>query len=117
MLSPTIIDHFYSPRNSGVLVDATHRGVAGCPGDGPYVILSFKVVGDEIQGASYETYGCPVVVTCASYVAELFTGKKIEHALSLTARDLTVLIGGIPAGKEHCPQLAVEAVQKAFAKE
>lgn len=117
MLSPTVIDHFYSPRNSGVLEEATHHGVAGSPGDGPYVILHFQVAGSTILKASYETYGCPVVVTCASLIAELFTGKSVEQALLLDSHDLTLLTGGIPEGKSYCPQLAVDALHNAFAKE
>lgn len=117
MLSPTIIDHFYSPRNTGVLEEATHHGVAGSPGDGPYVILHFKVRDGVIEKATYETYGCPVVVTCASLVAEIFTGKTVEQALRLDCNDLILLSGGIPEGKAYCPQLAVDALNNAFKEE
>lgn len=117
MLSQTIIDHFYNPRNSGVLASATHKGIAGTPGDGPYVVLYFIVADDRIVKATYETYGCPVVVTCASLVAELFTGKTVEQALKVDSNDLILLSGGIPEGKAYCPQLAVDALNNAFAKE
>lgn len=117
MLSPTIIDHFYNPRNSGSLDEATHKGVAGSPGDGPYVILHFHVESGVIRAARYETYGCPVVVTCASIVAELFQGKTVEQAWRLEQSDLELLCGGIPEGKSYCPELTIKALRDALSSE
>src|SRR5437868_4119361 len=42
MFSPAVLDHFHNPRNVGPLDGFTHRGVAGSPGDGPHMVLSFR---------------------------------------------------------------------------
>ena len=39
MLNARVLDHFHRPRNVGSLENATHKGVAGNPGDGPYPTL------------------------------------------------------------------------------
>ena len=55
MFSATVQEHTYQPRNVGELPSATHHGVAGVPGDGPYMLLWFEVVGDTIVKATYDT--------------------------------------------------------------
>ena len=114
MFSPVALDHIANPRNAGPLEGATHQGVAGDPGGGPYVILWLKVEGDHIIKATYETYGCPASVACASLSAQLLAGRTVKQALSVTPHDLMLILGGLPEGKEHCPVLAVEAIQNAF---
>jgi nitrogen fixation NifU-like protein len=114
MFSAIVQDHFYNPRNSGELESATHQGVAGLPGDGPYMILWFRVEGEHILDASYKTYGCPTAVASGSMVAQLAKGRTIPQITALSIDDLTRLLGGVPEGKEHCPQLAIEALNKAF---
>ena len=114
MFSAAVLDHSLNPRNVGPMEDATHEGGAGDPGGGPYVLLWFKVAGDKIVAGSYETYGCPAAVACASLTAEILKGRTVAQALSLTPQDLTLLLGGLPEGKEHCPKLAVQAIRSAF---
>jgi NifU-like protein involved in Fe-S cluster formation len=114
VFTAAVLDHTLNPRNVGPLQGATHEGGSGDPGGGPYVLLWFIVVGETIQEASYETYGCPAAVACASLSAQLLKGKTVSQALSITPRDLTLLLGGLPEGKEHCPVLAVKAIQSAF---
>jgi nitrogen fixation protein NifU and related proteins len=117
VLSQTALDHVANPRNAGPLPGATHQGVAGDPGGGPYVLLWFRVEGEVIREASYETYGCPASVACASLTAEILKGRTVAQALSMTPRDLTLLVGGLPEGREHCPALVVQAVKNAFSEE
>lgn len=112
--SPLALEHIANPRNSGPLQGATHKGVAGSPGGGPYVVLWMIVEGDTIKEASYDTYGCPAAVASASVTAAILKGRTIAQALALTARDLTLILGGLPPGKEDCPALAAEAVRRAF---
>ena len=113
-MSPLALDHIANPRNSGPLEGATHKGVAGDPGGGPYVILWFHVEGDVINQATYETYGCPAAVASASLTAAILKGRTIAQALSLTPNDVKLILGGLPEGREHCPVLAVQAIHDAF---
>jgi nitrogen fixation NifU-like protein len=117
MFSPAVLDHFHNPRNVGPLADYTHRGVAGSPGDGPYMILSFIVEQGIISRGAFETYGCPSAVACGSVICEVLMGKPVDVALKLESADIIRLLGGIPEGKEHSAELVVEAIRGALSQE
>lgn len=110
------LSHINNPRNVGPLEGATHYGVAGVPGEGPFVQMWFKVEGGQIKRATYKTYGCPTSIASASMVAELVAGKPIETALSITETDIKALLAYVPEGKEDCPPRVVAAVHQAFAR-
>lgn len=114
MFSAAVLDHFHNPRNTGPLDGHTHCGVAGVPGDGPSMELWFRVEEGRITEAAYRTYPCPAAMACGSVVAEVAKGRTPEQLMKLTAADIARLLGGLPEGKEHCPQLAQEAIQKAL---
>src|SRR5579871_3971983 len=115
MFSAIVNDHVYNPRNVGPLETATHEGVAGVPGDGPYG-PAIRGGGGKIVRAAYQTYGCPGAIACGSMTAQVLTGRTIEQALRLEEKDLVLLLGGLPEGKEHCPQLAIQALRKALTR-
>jgi NifU-like protein involved in Fe-S cluster formation len=72
------------------------------------------VEGGRIEKAGYETFGCPAAVACCDFIAEILQGRTVEQALSITERDLTLLIGGLPEGKEYIPPLVVQALHRAL---
>lgn len=114
MFTAIVQDHVHNPRNTGTLENATHHGVAGVPGDGPYMLMWFEVAEETIVRASYDTYGCPSAIASGSVSAEILQGRTISQALLLDATDIQRLLGGLPAGKEHCAQLTIEAIRDAF---
>lgn len=114
MFSEVVQDHFYNPRNTGPLENATHQAVIGMPGDGPYMELWFQVETATIRRATYRTYGCPAAVASASLIAELSTGRSISTLLSITCADILKLLGDLPPNKIECAQMAVDAVHRAF---
>jgi len=111
------LEQIANPRNAGPLEGATHKGVAGDPGGGPYVILWTIVEGDRILKASYECNGCPASIASSGVAAQILCGRTVEQALSITAQDLTLIVGELPPGKEYCPRLVVEAIAAALRKE
>ena len=56
--SEIVLDHFYSPRNAYRMEKPDVVGKAGDPGSGPFMLLFFRVEGDRIAQASFQTYGC-----------------------------------------------------------
>jgi nitrogen fixation NifU-like protein len=88
--------------------------MAGTPGEGPYLLLWFEVSEGVIVRASYQTYGCPSAIASGSIAAQVLVGRRIEQAALLTAEDILLLLGGLPAGKEHCAKLVVTALANAF---
>ena len=117
MFSALATEHIAVPRNVGPLAEATHQGVAGVPGDGPFMILWFQVENGKILKAAYATYGCPAAVASGSITASVLTGRTVELALRLTAEDIIRILQGLPEGKEECAQLAATALQNAFREE
>lgn len=121
MFSAVVMDHVLNPRNAGPMPEATHVGVAGCPGDGPYVILHLLVEGGVVQKASYETYGCPAAIACSSLLCELLLGRRPCIVERLTDGDLESLLKGLPDGKRGIASLALcaarDAVLELFAAE
>ncbi len=114
VLSPVAAEHVHSPRNAGRLDGATHVGVGGTPGEGPYVRLWLVLEGDTIRKASYECNGCPSSVAAASMSAQILIGRTVAQALRLEASDLLLILGGLPEGKESYAELAVRAVKSAL---
>ena len=114
MFSAIALEHIADPKHSGSLEDATHFGGFGDPGGGPYVQLWLNVEGDKIVKASYETYGCPAAIATADFTAELLRGRTVAQALSITPKDLILLLGGLPEGKEGVPGMVVQALHRAL---
>lgn len=114
MLSDRVQDHVARPRNVGELSDANRLGIAGVPGDGPFVKIWLKVEGDTILKATYETNGCPSSVGCSSALCELSVGRKLENMKLLEPRELELYLGGLPEGKGYYAVLAIQALRAAM---
>ena len=111
-----IVDNLvHAPRFSGPLEGATHEGVAGDPGEGPHLRLWLRMDGDHILHAAYHTYGCPAAIASGEMLCLLLVGRTRAQAQRLTVSDLIRVLGGLPEGKEHCPQLALSALNKCLA--
>ena len=78
--------------------------------------LTFTVKGEILTDLRYETYGCPSAIASGSWVTEWAKGKTREQAQRLEPGELMLMLGGLPLGKEHAPQLAVTALRSALAQ-
>jgi nitrogen fixation NifU-like protein len=114
MFSPLALDHIQNRRNVGEVEGATHKGVAGVRGEGPFVELSFKVSNDRIEHCRYQTNGCPTSIASASIIASILVGRTISEALRVDEDDIRHLLGSLPEGKEDCPRRVVSAIQHAL---
>lgn len=114
MLSDRAAEHVHSPRNAGPILNATHVGYGGTPGEGPYSRLWLEIQAQTIQRAGYECNGCPSSIAASSMVAQIVTGRSVDQALRLTSADVLLLLDGLPEGKGYYADLAVEALQNAL---
>jgi nitrogen fixation NifU-like protein len=114
--SDVLMEHFTHPRNVGRLAHPDAIGVAGTPGDGPYFVLSIRVLEDRIVQSAYQTYGCGPTIASGSLLTELIQDRTLADCLSLTAASLAEALGGVPPDKLHCPALAVGALHAAVCK-
>jgi nitrogen fixation NifU-like protein len=110
------LDHFNHPRNVGTLESPTAVGTEGVPGQGNYMAIHIRVEAGRITDIRYQTYGCPGAIACGSAVTELARGRTLEEAEGITRDDVDRLLGGLPLGKGHCADLAVNALRNALGK-
>ena len=110
MYSDSLLELFESRAHAGSLPDATHRGEAGAPGQGPYVQLWLRVEDGVIRKARFKTYGCPAAIACAEAACGWSEGKALAELARVSADEIAASVAGVPEGKEHCPELAATAL-------
>jgi hypothetical protein len=80
-------------------------GMAGMPGNGPFMVLSLRVGDGPIAAARFQTYGCGPTIASGSVLTEMITGRTIDECRELTAQDLILALDGVPPDKLHGPAL------------
>jgi len=114
MYSDLVMDHFMSPRNVGAIADADGVGMVGNPVCGDLMKIFIKVNGDRIEDIKFQTFGCGAAIATSSMVTEMVKGKTLEEALAISNKTVATALGGLPANKMHCSNLAADAVHMAI---
>ena len=112
--SPTLMDHFQSPRNRGQLDDPDLVGVAGVPGRGRFLVLYLKVDGDCVSIVRFRCHGCGVTIACGSALSELIQGQSLETCQSICDADIVRALDGVPPNRGDCPAFAISALGDAL---
>jgi len=109
-----VLDHFRNPRNIGEIKNADGVGTVGNPVCGDVMTIYIKVKNNIIQDIKFKTYGCAAAIASSSIATEMVKGKTLDEALKLTRNDVAEELGGLPAYKLHCSNLAADALRKAI---
>jgi len=109
-----VFDHFRNPRNMGEIKNADGIGKVGNPKCGDVMVIYIKVKDDKIIDIKFKTFGCTAAIASSSIATELVKGKTLEEALNLTRDDVAKELGGLPAVKMHCSNLAADALREAI---
>jgi nitrogen fixation NifU-like protein len=114
MYSEKVMDHFYKPRNVGVIENADGVGKVGNPVCGDMMELFIKVENEVIKDIKFRTFGCGAAIATSSMVTELVKGKTLEEALRISNKTVAEALGGLPKQKMHCSVLGEEALDAAI---
>ena len=114
MYTDLVMDHFSNPRNVGEIEDADGVGQIGNPVCGDVMRISIDVEDDHIADVKFKTFGCGAAVATASMVTEMGKGKTLEEAADISNKAVAEALGGLPANKMHCSNLAADALHLAI---
>ena len=110
-----VMDHFRNPRNMGELKDADAEATVGNPSCGDVMKIMIKVNDDRISDIRFQTMGCAAAIATSSMATELAKGKKLAEAEKISNKDVSLALGELPPIKEHCSNLAADALRLAIA--
>ncbi len=114
MYSELVMEHFSNPRNVGVIEDAHGVGKVGNPLCGDVMEMFIKVEDNRITDVKFRTFGCGAAIATSSIATEMIKGKAIGEAVQLSNKAVAEALGGLPAQKMHCSNLAADAVRSAI---
>lgn len=114
MYSKTVMDHFKSPRNVGIIDDAAGVGEIGNPLCGDMMTIYLKIENDVIDDIKFQTFGCGAAIAVSSMLTEIAKGKTLDEAKKITNKDVAAALDGLPKNKLHCSNLGADALQAAI---
>jgi len=107
-------EHFFHPRNVGEIKNADGIGKVGNPTCGDVMAIYIKVKDNRISEIKFKTFGCTAAIATSSVLTEMAKGKTLDEALKITRDDVANELGGLPAIKLHCSNLAADALREAI---
>jgi nitrogen fixation NifU-like protein len=114
MYTDKVMDHFMNPKNMGEMKDADGIGKVGNPVCGDLMWVFIKVRDDVLVDVKFKTFGCGAAIATSSMVTTLAIGKTLDEGLKITRADVAKELGGLPAIKMHCSNLAADALHAAI---
>ncbi|HHW27608.1 MAG TPA: Fe-S cluster assembly scaffold protein NifU [Firmicutes bacterium] len=114
MYNDKVMDHFMNPRNVGEIQDADGAGQVGNPVCGDVMRITIRVEDGKIADIKFRTFGCGAAIATSSMVTELVKGLTLDEAMEVSNKAVAEALGGLPAQKMHCSNLAADALHKAI---
>jgi NifU-like protein involved in Fe-S cluster formation len=106
-----LLNHIENPRNVGELPPPALTVEVVNSACGDRIRLSLQFDQHQITAARMRAYGCPPTLAAASALTELLIGRTVLEASQLETTELISALNGLPRGKLHAADLAIEALQ------
>jgi NifU-like protein involved in Fe-S cluster formation len=120
LYSDIVKEHFFNPKNFSTATPVGYNamGMVGSPacGDMMKVWLKINPATEKIEDFKWQTFGCASAIASTSALSEIVLengGKTVDEALTITAQDIMVRLGGLPQIKIHCSVLGDQALEAA----
>lgn len=114
MYTEQVMDHFRNPRNVGEVENPDGVGEVGNPVCGDMMKITIRVRDGRLEDVKFKTLGCGAAIATSSITTEMARGKTLEEALDITRDQVAAALGGLPANKMHCSNLAADGLHKAI---
>lgn len=112
--SEKVMEHFRNPRNVGEIENPDGVGTVGNPVCGDVMKITIRVEEDRLVDIKFMTLGCGAAVATSSMVTEMAKDKHICDALQISRDAVAEALGGLPAAKMHCSNLAADGLRAAI---
>jgi nitrogen fixation NifU-like protein len=112
--SATTVEHFRHPRNVGRLDDCDAFGAVEDRSTANYVSFYLKLVNGRVSAARFRTLGCSACIAASSVATELVLDRSTDGVRAISASRILAALGGLPPAKEHCAELAAQALRAAI---
>lgn len=76
--------------------------------------LFIRVDSGRIIEATFLTFGCSAAIASSNLTTEMIKNKTIDEALSISDKNISEALGGLPPSKIHCSILAERAIKAAI---
>lgn len=112
--SEKVMEHFRNPRNVGEIANPDGTGTVGNPVCGDVMKITIRVEDDRLVDIKFMTLGCGAAVATSSIVTEMAKDKHVCDALQISKDAVAEALGGLPASKMHCSNLAADGLRAAI---
>ena len=114
MYNETVLDHFRSPRNVGVIGNPDGHARVESQVHNDLIELYIRVKDDTIAEIKYRVHGCVAAIASSSCASELALGMSLDQAAHLSPEQVSEALGGLPESKITCSVLAPQALREAI---
>ncbi|QCH26214.1 iron-sulfur cluster assembly scaffold protein [Mycobacteroides salmoniphilum] len=110
--SPTVVDHFTNPRNSGRLAQVDVTAFIGNPVCGDQILLTAQIQEEVVSRVGFEAYGCSASLAVASILTERLAGMSVEAIATIEPTQVAEWSGGLSPEQQHVAALGADVAQR-----
>ena len=108
-----LVDESLNPQNVGEL-EHPDGAAQEIDQEGYTMQIHLRIENGTITDSKFITSARGPTIGFGSVVTELVKDKTVEEALKIETKDVASVLGGLPEGDEHTPELALRTLKAAL---